>query len=963
MRKYQIPQVHDDQKLKNMRQVIQRKVEEYEDISKKIHNDSETIKQLILKMKSLNKEINDSNVYKQERELEVESRFEEIQRMKNELNDSTSTNEIFELLDDIEDLHEDIEKWTERFQNLEKTVRSWMQKNSDFEDTVTKIEDDMSLRDQKASDIEDHITFLNLMFETKKKMADHKEKIARCRNSNNLRNQQKEKLLIHLWTHLQKRTMIISAFNQTKEEFEHTKGRNIDFDNMNIKYWTEHIELNVSNIEELRRRTEKDRNEISESERRLKAWHAEIEEICKPISCPEMKNFKKEHMIELNYLSTKLDEWNTEYERFEAEHDQWLKKKNQLEEKVRTVQHETDQLDKQTTRIADYMVCLNMTIDTDEKMMKLRKMMAELIDLEKQKKDTDNMWEDYEKKIGEDKRNAHRLDLIKKYLLHIESPEEDKTKTDVLDFILQELWRIENLYDNLQIQQEWKTPRPQKNTSNRQQMIHGQALWSELLILISSDAFRIGDFLNKSNQAMKALEFRFELMGPSNSAISDEKERIELLAAQIEEKYEEVKQQNDLRRDDNTAQIKEYLHKIKLIFEEINSCESRIREIRSSWETEKDMLEKNSKVLAKEIESQNRFNDKIAKRVNSIHFMFDPVWWMAPHSEKTMKNENQAKEADTRWNTFMNEYGRKFNRLSKNKAELIETLNTNWKYIYRREEAKQQHDYIEEEGGRKEIVPKEVEEMFKTISQLSETFDKLNEERTTLIIPLAGEVGTRYEQVIRPLNPTKEDIEMRFEEIDHIREKILRCTELMESEEEKFQNWEVKIKNIEEQAKVLALNPFNIQIGGFHQVKNECLSMMGQQEAKTRDHEIKWSNYLRDNKENIDKFDKLNKLIHLMPHDAIKLFQEIQDNAQDATKLSDINKRIEHCHKEANTINHRIKDLRKRMSDIELMTDDPHIFAVDLMTPENITHIFSEIGKWNKMYKSLKETIDHWENN
>ena len=100
------------------------------------------------------------------------------------------------------------------------------------------------------------------------------------------------------------------------------------------------------------------------------------------------------------------------------------------------------------------------------------------------------------------------------------------------------------------------------------------------------------------------------------------------------------------------------------------------------------------------------------------------------------------------------------------------------------------------------------------------------------------------------------------------------------------------MKNIEEQAKVLALNPFNIQIGGFHQVKNECLNMMGQQEAKTRNHEIKWSNYLRDNKENIDKFDKLNKLIHLMPHDAIKLFQEIKDNAQDTTKLSDINKKL-----------------------------------------------------------------------
>ena len=49
------------------------------------------------------------------------------------------------------------------------------------------------------------------------------------------------------------------------------------------------------------------------------------------------------------------------------------------------------------------------------------------------------------------------------------------------------------------------------------------------------------------------------------------------------------------------------------------------------------------------------------------------------------------------------------------------------------------------------------------------------------------------------------------------------------------------------------------------------------------------------------------------------------------------------------------------MSDIESMTENPRIFALESMTPENITRVFSEIDKWNEMYESLKETFDHWE--
>ena len=57
--------------------------------------------------------------------------------------------------------------------------------------------------------------------------------------------------------------------------------------------------------------------------------------------------------------------------------------------------------------------------------------------------------------------------------------------------------------------------------------------------------------------------------------------------------------------------------------------------------------------------------------------------------------------------------------------------------------------------------------------------------------------------------------------------------------------------------------------------------MMNQQEAKTTEHEIKWSKYVRDNKEYIEKLAQINNWIHSMPHDAIKLFKKVQDNAQD----------------------------------------------------------------------------------
>ena len=142
-------------------------------------------------MESLNKEITDPKLNKQQRKLKVMSRFGEIQHMRIELNDSTSANDILDLQDNIEDLQEDIEKWAERFQCLKEAVYSWKGQNSHFEDAIRKLEDNLSLRNQRASEIEEHISFLDSMIRLEEMISDHKDKVTRCRDFNILRKQQK----------------------------------------------------------------------------------------------------------------------------------------------------------------------------------------------------------------------------------------------------------------------------------------------------------------------------------------------------------------------------------------------------------------------------------------------------------------------------------------------------------------------------------------------------------------------------------------------------------------------------------------------------------------------------------------------------------------------------------------------------------------------------------------------------
>ena len=787
---YQVPLV-DDQKLKSDREEIQRKVEEYEDISKKVHSDSQTVKHLIQELESLKKEITDSKLHKQQRKLKIESRFEEIQRIRNEFINSTSANDMLELQDNIEDLHENIEKWAERFQNREETVSSWMQKNNHFEDSIEKLEDNVSLRDQKASDIEEHISFLNLMLEVQRKMADHKENMTRCKNSQNIRKQQKEELLTPIQKIDYQQTTLMTTIKGLKEKLEKTKGGNINFYNANIKPCLEDIKRKVNNIEELGKRIEKDRGEISESEQRLEAWDLEIEQKCQEISCPEISSFKKEHTIELNDLCAKLDRWNTDYRCFVAEHDQWLKKKNQLDKKVKTVKYEMEKQDEQAANIDKGIICLHRMIDTEEKIKQIRKLRANLIDLEKQKKDIDL---EYLQKKEECKRNVKILQKIRENLRKLEKNNPYHNPED------------EELDEELDEEQDEEQD---EDASNRLNMIYGETLCSLFSEVINSVLSIIDDFIARTCMNTNVAE----LMEPSNFELHQEKERIEQSASQIEEKYEEMKQKNEkLSGDNNETHIKRYMDKIEHLFQEVCSCESDITKAVLAWGKEKDKLEKNVEVLADEIKNQIELICNMESRAICIHFMLDPEESMVRYRRKIFLLENQIEKAKKGWINYMNEYGQQFDRINKNKGHLVEILNGNRKYMYKREEVNQSCDYTQEEsGGHKEEKYRNVEEAFRTIFQLTEKAHVLIEEGRTLalrFILLDSVIWTRYKLAIRPLEPTKEEIEMRFKEIDDIRENIQRCVEIVQNAEDTLQKWADRNEQSGRKSKGFGVKPF-----------------------------------------------------------------------------------------------------------------------------------------------------------
>ena len=335
-----------------------------------------------------------------------------------------SANDMFELVDNTEDLHEDIEKWAEGFQSLKKTAYSWKRQNSCFEDTIRKLEDNMSLQDQKAADIEEKIMFLNLMIRVEEMMSNHKDKLTRCRSFNILRKQQEGSMQDHKEIINDCQQIFVQRYNCTKEEYQKVKVRkqpNINFENKNINCYVEDIEYKLRCVEELGGRVQEDIAEISDALHRLEVWNSEIRQKCKEeISNPENEYLSKEHMGELNDLCAKLDRWSEEYGSFEAEHYQWIKEKLELEEKMKKIEQNMDVREEQNVNIDASITCLNRMIDAEEKMKEVRKLMDELIHLEEQKKDVDSRRAKIVEKIESEKED-NRLGDIKEDLRIIQN--------------------------------------------------------------------------------------------------------------------------------------------------------------------------------------------------------------------------------------------------------------------------------------------------------------------------------------------------------------------------------------------------------------------------------------------------------------------------------------------------------------------------------------------------------------
>ena len=694
-RKYQIPQVDDYQMLKNNQQEIQCKVEEYEDISRRIHDDTEKAKHIIQEMMSLNKEITDPKLNKQQCKLEVESRFEEIQLMGNELNDSMSANDMFELVDNTEDLLEDIEKWAEGFQCLKKTAYSWKRQNSCFEDTVKKLEDNMSLRDQKAADIEEQIMFLNLMIRVEEMMSDHKVKVTRCRSFNILRKQQEGSMQDHREIVDDRQQIFVIRYNCTKEEYYKAKVRkqpNINFENKNINCCVEDIEYEFRCVEELGGRVQEDIAEISDALHRLEVWNSEIQEKCKEeISYPENEYLRKEHMGELKDLCAKLDRWSEEYGRFEAEHYQWIKKKSELEEKMKKTEQIMDAREEQNVNIDESITCLNRMIDAEEKMKEHRKLMNELSDLEKQKKDIDSRRAKIVEKIQSEKED-NKLGDIKEDLRIIQNRQKKEYE-----------WAYEN--DHRLNVRRWK-------------------FWNSLGNVIKNYMSDVQAFDSENIWEEEASKFEYELVGRSD-LFYDQKHRIQ----SIEKTYIEVSQKHDkLTGPDCMHHMKEYLGKIESLFRDIDGCNQDARKTISDCETERDTFEKNLKAA----EDKIKFVTKLENKVSSINFMFNPEKMMTEHRKRTANIQNQKNNAQKRWETHMSDHGHTFDSFSmisiNQKHKLAEILNRNREYVYGPEKVQHSRDNDKQQHGKGAVsCPGDVEETKKNVDHTMEAISQMTE--------------------------------------------------------------------------------------------------------------------------------------------------------------------------------------------------------------------------------------------
>ena len=535
-KEHKVPEILYHQKFQNDCQEIQRKVEEYEDISRKIHNDTETITQVIQEMESLGNETMAIKKNMKECNLMIEDHIKEIQPRTRE--SECPANDLIDDMSKINEIDENIEKWADGCQSLEKEVCMWRNKNDSLDEKMKQMVNNVSLRDQKATDTEEHVSFLNLKLEVDRKMTDHWKKITQWRHSNSLPKQQKEELWNHLQKHQQKmdhhQKSFSSNFLHSEEDFGNACTRkclNSNIDNENIKHVAEDIESKFKNSEELGKIIQQDRMEISAIKDTLEAMNVELNQKCKK----EVRYPGKEYRRQLEDLHPKLDRWSEEYGSFEAEHYQWIKKKSELEEKMKKIEQNVDVREEQIREI-DYCVnCLNKMIYAEEKMKEHKKMVAKLIRVCEEKKHTDSRWDDFLEKTEEENRNVTRLDKIREELEELKNQKEKWAKTvsteDVISFLL---LTCTTMYMH--------TTTQYVNSSYRQQTnrLNTERFRASFVETVSSYLSEINNF-NTSNYGKSSRYQVWRFISRYNVEIYQEKDRIERWSLNIEKRYQELK--------------------------------------------------------------------------------------------------------------------------------------------------------------------------------------------------------------------------------------------------------------------------------------------------------------------------------------------------------------------------------------------------------------------------------------
>ena len=579
-RKYHIPEIHDDQKFENEVQEIQCKVEEFEEMKRKANDDSQATKKLIEEMESLSNETMAINKDMKECNMMIESDAKEIQPMTRELECPPNANDIVDYMYKINGIGENIEKWAEGCQSLEEAVCMWRNKNDSLEEKMKQMVSNVSLRNQKATDIEEHVSFLNLKLEVDRKMTDHWEKITQRRYSNSLRKQQKEELWNCLQKHGQKmdhyQTRFPSKFQCSKKDFKNADTRqcsNPNLDNENIKHVIEDIETKFNSIEQLGEKIQNTRNEISYFESTLEMMDLGLKQKCEEeVKYPENKYIRKEYRKQLEDLSPKLDKWSEKFQLFEEEHDQWTKKKSELEEKMKSAEQYIDEREEQIRKINCCIICLNRMIDAEEKMKEHMKMVAELIPMCEEKKDAESRWYDFKEKKIEEDRNVIKLDKIKGELKKIRDQKEKQAKK---------------------------------------------------LKTVSSYLSEI-TYFNKSKDT-EFPSFQFELIPPSNVEVYQEKDRLERWSSGIEKKYQELKQKNEkLKGLDNVPHIEKHLGIIEYFSMETDSCNKDIKKIVSAWRNEKIIFDNDLTSCTGKIKDQNELISKMEKQIRSLNLNLNP---------------------------------------------------------------------------------------------------------------------------------------------------------------------------------------------------------------------------------------------------------------------------------------------------------------------------------------------------